>query len=73
MMPEFREVLAAFPGATTWLVGLTDGWHLSNALSWLCVDAAAVLALWPAYAWWALLPVALRRLVFEPVYRWLRR
>ncbi len=62
-----------FPGSTTWAVALTDGWHLTNLLSWGCVDAALVLALWPTYQWWALAPVVVRRVVFEPVYSWLRK
>ena len=63
-----------FPGSTTWLVALTDGWHLSNLLSWLAADVAVlVLAygtprLWPAVAY-----VVVRRVVFEPLYRWLRK
>ncbi len=61
-----------FPSSTTVFVGLTDGWHLSNLLCWLCVDIAFVWVAWPAHGWWALLPVVGRRAVFEPLYRLLR-
>jgi hypothetical protein len=63
----------AFPGATTLLVAFTDGWHLSNLLSWACADATFLLAAWPAYHWHAVAAVAVRRVVFQPIYSLLRR
>lgn len=63
----------AFWGSTTIFVGLTDAWHLSNALAWLCFEVAYLLVAWPTYHWWALLPLAVRRLVFEPAYAWFRK
>jgi hypothetical protein len=67
------EQRPAFPGSTTLFVAFTDGWHLTNLLSWACADAAVVLAAWPAYGWRALLPVLGRRVVFQPLYSYLRR
>ena len=64
---------ARFPGSTTVFVALTDAWHASNAVAWGCVDTAFLLAAWPAYRWWAVAAVVVRRAVFEPVYRQLRK
>jgi len=64
---------ARFPGATTVLVFLTDSWHFFGFATWACADAAFLLAGWPAMGWWALLPVALRRVAFEPFYSFLRK
>lgn len=63
----------AYPGATSWLIGFSDAWHASNTISWGVYDAAFVLAAWQHLAWWALVPVAVRRVVFAPVYQWLRK
>lgn len=63
----------AYFGATSWLVGFSDAWHASNLLSWLAADAALFVAAWPAYGWLALVPVAVRRLVFQPLYSYLRK
>lgn len=63
----------AFPGSTTWLVAFTDAWHLSNLLAWLAADAAVLVLAWAGpHRWAAVGYVAARRLIFEPVYRWLR-
>ncbi|MGI4884295.1 MAG: hypothetical protein ACRYFR_04980 [Janthinobacterium lividum] len=62
-----------FWGSTTVFVALTDGWHLTNLLSWGCADAALLLAAWPAYRWGAVAAVGARRLVFQPLYSWLRK
>lgn len=35
----------AFPGATTWLVGLTDGWHLAQTAMFSCFILAVLLPL----------------------------
>ena len=59
--------------STTALVFLTDLWHFANAATWACIDAAVVLAGWPTYRWWAVAGVVLRRVVFEPMYQWLRK
>lgn len=62
-----------FPGSTTVLVGFTDGWHLSNLLSWGAMDAAFILVAWERYQWWAVGFVVVARLCFEPLYRYLRQ
>lgn len=64
----------AFPGSTTWLVGLTDFWHCSQAAYGLCYAAALVIAgTHPAAGWqWALVTLA-GRLVFESAFRWFRK
>jgi hypothetical protein len=54
-------------------VGFSDAWHLSNTLSWAAADAAFLVAAWPGYRWWAVVGVALRRVVFQPLYSWLRK
>ena len=60
--------------ATTLLVALTDLWHLTNLLTWLCVDAALLLLSWPSPGrWWVVAGIAARRLVFQPLYSWLRK
>lgn len=64
----------AFPGATTWLVFLTDCWHLANAVSWLAADAAVVALAWPGPArWWGVGYVVARRGLFQPLYSFLRK
>jgi hypothetical protein len=63
----------AFWGSTTVFVAFTDLWHLSNLLSWAAADAAFLLAAFPAYRWWAVSAVAARRIVFQPLYSWLRK
>jgi hypothetical protein len=63
----------AFLGSTTVFVALTDAWHLSNLLAWLCVDAGLLLVAWPALHWWAVAAVVVRRVVFQPLYSLLRK
>lgn len=63
----------AFLGSTTVFVALTDAWHLTNALSWACADVAFLLAAFPAHHWYAVAAVAVRRVVFQPLYSLLRR
>ncbi|GAC1604387.1 MAG: hypothetical protein NVS3B25_33620 [Hymenobacter sp.] len=62
-----------FWGATTVFVACTDLWHFSNLLAWGCADAAVLVGAWTPYRWWAVGAVVARRLVFEPVYAFLRR
>ncbi|RPD50072.1 hypothetical protein DNI29_04545 [Hymenobacter sediminis] len=62
----------AFPGSTTWLVALTDGWHLTNLLAWLCMGVAVVLAAYTGATLWAIGGELAGRVVFEPVYKWAR-
>ena len=62
-----------FWGSSTVFVGLSDAWHCANLLSWACADAAFLLAAFPAYRWYAVTAVLARRLVFEPLYSWLRK
>jgi len=63
-----------FPGAVTVFVGITDAWHFSNLLTWLCADVALLLVSWSGpWRWWAVVAIAVRRVVFEPLYRYLRR
>ena len=59
--------------STTLLVFATDLWHFSNAFTWACIDAAVLLAGWHQYRWFAVAGVVLRRVVFEPMYQWLRK
>lgn len=64
----------AFPLSTTLLVAFTDLWHAANAVTWLCADAAVLLVAWSGpYRWWAVAFIVARRLVFQPVYSWLRK
>ena len=62
-----------FWGSTTVFVFATDAWHLFNALSWACMDAAVLVAAWQPYRWYAVAGIVLRRVVFEPLYRHLRK
>lgn len=65
---------AKFPGSLTWLVALSDGWHLTNLISWAAADAAVLLVAWAGpYRWWSVGYVVVRRVVFEPLYKYLRR
>lgn len=45
-----------FPGATTWLVWLTDGWHLLKSARLLLIKAAMILCIyisqWPLSLLW---------------------
>ena len=63
----------AFPLSTTLLVFATDLWHAANAVTWAAADAAFLLVAWPALRWWAVAAVGVRRVVFEPVYSYLRK
>jgi hypothetical protein len=64
---------ARFPGSTTVLVGFTDAWHCSNLVAWGCADAALLLVSWTGpWRWWAVVAITGRRVVFEPLYRYLR-
>ena len=63
----------AFWCSTTVLVALTDLWHFSNAVTWACADAAFLLAAYPVYHWYAVAAVVVRRVVFEPLYSFLRK
>jgi hypothetical protein len=63
-----------FLGSTTVLVALTDTWHAANALTWLATDAALLLVSWGGpWRWWVVGGIVARRVVFEPVYRFLRK
>ena len=62
-----------FWGATTVFVFATDAWHAANAVTWLCADAALLLAAWPHYRWGAVAAVAVRRCIFQPAYALLRK
>lgn len=62
-----------FWGSTTGLVFLTDLWHFSNFVTWAAVDAAVLLAAFPAYRWCAVGAVVGRRCAFQPIYAWLRK
>ena len=63
----------AFWLSTTALVFLSDLWHLSNAVTWACADAAVMLVGWSEYRWYAVAAVVLRRVAFVPMYAWLRK
>ena len=62
----------AFPLSTTVLVAFTDLWHFANAFTWACADAAFLLAAFPAYRWYAVAAVLVRRCLFQPIYSFLR-
>ena len=62
-----------FFGSTTVFVAVTDLWHFSNAITYLCLDAAWLLATWPALRWYAVAAVVARRVVFQPAYAFLRK
>lgn len=63
----------AFPLSTTVLVFLSDCWHFANAVSWLAADAAVLLLAWPTTGrWWAVGYAVGRRLLFQPLYSFLR-
>lgn len=59
--------------ADTLLVGLTDLWHAANLLAGLAADAAVVLAWWLGGLGGAVGYVVARRVVFQPLYSWLRK
>ena len=66
-------VTPRFWGSTTVFVFVSDAWHLSNALSWGCADAALLIAGWQQYRWYVVAGVAARRIVFEPLFSRLRK
>lgn len=51
----------AFFGSTTFLVGLTDGWHLAKMIMWACAQLAIAITLVPrlelSLAPWLLYPI----------------
>lgn len=59
--------------STSLLVAFTDLWHFANLLMWAAADAAILVAGWVPYRWWAVGAVVARRLVFAPLYSWLRK
>ncbi len=60
--------------ADTWLVFATDLWHAANGLAGLAADAAVLLCGWGGPLWWfAVAYVAVRRVVFQPLYSFLRK
>ena len=62
-----------FWGSTTLFVAWTDAWHASNALCWACMDAALLVAAWQPYRWVVVGAIVLRRVIFEPLYSYLRK
>lgn len=76
---EFGTLQRRFPGSTTWLVWVTDLWHLANSLELLSWQVAIVALLpLPPTAWhWGqglalLLVKGWPAAVFEGVYRLIR-
>ena len=63
----------AFWGSTTLFVLATDCWHLMNAVTGAALDAAVLVAGWPVYRWYAVAAIVARRLVFQPIYAFLRK
>ena len=59
--------------STTVLVLVTDLWHAANAFTGACLDAAVLVAGWPVYRWWAVAGIVARRIVFQPLYSYLRK
>lgn len=60
--------------STTLLVWVTDLWHTSNAVQWLAADAVVLGLAYGTPRWWpAVVYVVVRRAVFEPVYKRLRK
>lgn len=66
--PEKGE---AFPGSTTVLVWLTDGWHFFNMIQYTAIILAVVLYR-PVFSWWAdaILLKCVFTITFEVFYRW---
>jgi hypothetical protein len=65
----------AFPLSTTALVALTDLWHFANLLAWLAWAGALLLACFvgrPAL-WYAVGGLVAGKLLFEPLYAYLRK
>ena len=62
-----------FWGSTTVLVFLTDLWHFANFVTGVALDAAFLLAAWQPYRWYAVAAVVARRIVFVPLYSFLRK
>lgn len=63
----------AFWLSTTALVFLTDLWHCANFFTWLAADATVLLLAWPGPARrWGVGYVVVRRLLFQPLYSYLR-
>ncbi len=67
----------SFPGSTTWLVWLTDGWHLCKMGAFACgrlVSGLLFSLVYPGPVWQAVILAFLvlytaRSLTFNPVYR----
>ena len=64
-----------FWGATTVFVAWTDAWHASNALLGACWAVIALLACWLGWAsiWWLVAGLLINKLIFEPLYSFLRK
>lgn len=60
-----------FFGSSTFLVWLTDPWHLSNMLQYTCF-ILAIVSYWPVYGWLidAILLKCIFTITFEVFYRW---
>jgi len=67
-----EDMRPRFWGAKTFLVFLTDGWHLFSTIELTCIQAAVAL---PAVAalgvpmWWSLPAIAVLKLVFGAGFR----
>jgi hypothetical protein len=67
-----KDKRPAYFGASSWLVWTTDAWRLANALQTLCT--AGMLFCAPAVPFhYLVLSFAPGSLVFEGVYKWLRK
>lgn len=60
-----------YPGATTWLVWLTDGWHMAKTIFTACM--AAIPTLWTVHAWalpwwWGVIIWLTARWIFGAVF-----
>ncbi|OGX80854.1 hypothetical protein BEN47_06240 [Hymenobacter lapidarius] len=76
---KYKDQTAAsgprFAGSTTVFVFLSDLWHAANFAAWLCWAGTALLACWlgrPAL-WWLVAGLVLGKLLFEPLYAYLRK
>lgn len=65
----------AFWGSKTVFVFATDIWHFANLVTWACWAAAVLLSCWLGRSafWYAVAGLVAGKLLFEPLYKFLRK